>query len=144
MLFLQVCIGCGERTPLDQAAVAEIEKLGGKVMYDPEDPTKPIIAVSFRNCEKLTDDDLWILKGLTRLEYLDLSLTGVTDSALSQIKEFKQMEELNLYGTKITDAGLEHLKEMEQLKFVVLRWTRTTEEGRDKLMEALPDCGMSY
>ena len=47
---------------------------------------------------------------------------------------------LSLVGTQITDAGLEHLKGMNQLRHLYLDRTKITDVGGKKLQEALPNC----
>src|SRR5208282_6289001 len=62
----------------DQAkAIAEIEKLGGKVMRDTTSPGKPVVAVDFAPTEwpwkneKFTDSGLQHLKGFAQLQSLN-------------------------------------------------------------------------
>ena len=58
----------------DQAkAIAEIEKLGGKVTVDEKSPGKPVIEWIWRK-RKVTDAGLEHLKGLTQLQSLNLGI----------------------------------------------------------------------
>ena len=51
------------------------------------------------------------LKGLTKLEYLDLNGTKVTDAGLVHLEGLTKLEELHLVGTKVTDAGVKQLQQ---------------------------------
>ena len=65
---------------------------------------------------QVTDAGLEHLKGLTRLQSLDLSGTQVTDAGLEHLKGLTQLQWLSLEGTQVTDAGLEHLKGLTNSK----------------------------
>ncbi|MGA2258447.1 MAG: hypothetical protein ABSG53_27605 [Thermoguttaceae bacterium] len=93
----------------DQAkAIAEIEKIGGKVTVDEKSPGKPAIEVTFWGTQ-VTDAGLGHLNGLTKLQSLDLGETKVTDAGLIHLKAVPQLITLGLRGTQVTDAGLVHL-----------------------------------
>ena len=85
-------------------AIAEIETLGGTVIFDREIPAEPIIRVS-------------------------LSDTHATDASLNFLRELTQLFDLNLSGTRVTDAGLEHLVGLSQLQNLNLTLTGVTGEG---------------
>ena len=80
------------------------------------------------------------LKGLTKLEVLDLANTKITDAGLVHLKGLTKLEGLNLWGTQVTDAGLEHLKGFSNLEEVYLSGTQVTDARVQSLREALPDC----
>lgn len=142
-------------------AIAEIQKLGGKVDRDDKAEGKPVTVVNFGttqvgdealanlkgfaklqkltlNGTKITDAGLEQLKGLEGLKKLYLVDTKVTDTGLAHLKELKSLEILSLVGTQVTDAGLDNLKELANLKEVFLFGTKVTDEGAKKLKEALP------
>ena len=50
------------------------------------------------------------LKGLTKLFYLKLEFTKITDARLVHLKGLTKLTTLRLRGTKITDAGIVELK----------------------------------
>jgi hypothetical protein len=50
------------------------------------------------------------LKGLTRLEELNLSRTKVTDAGLAHLKGLTGLKELSLYGTGVTDRGAKEIQ----------------------------------
>ena len=100
----------------DQAkAIAEIEKLGGRVTVDAKSPDEPVIEVELPS-SKVTDAELQHFAGLAQLQVLDLN------------------------GTKITDAGVQHLIRLSKLQQLFIRDTTTTEDGTKKLQQALPNC----
>ena len=86
---------------------------------------------------QITDEGLVHLKGLSKLQLLDLDGTQVTDAGLVHLKGLTKLEHLYLEGCRdITDAGLMHLKgltNLEQLPVdgtkVHRRRNRGTDEG---------------
>lgn len=78
----------------------------------------------------VSDTGLASLKGLTRLERLDLSRnTTVSDAGLKHLAGLTRLEELNLGGTKISDAGLVHLSGLARLKSLELFHTTVSDAG---------------
>jgi len=114
-------------------AVAQIEKLGGKVEIDKKNPGDPAISVKLSFCQ-LSDASLKdlakCLKGLTQLRRLDLSFSRVTDAGLVHVKGLTQLRALSLYRSVVTDAGLVHLKGLTQLQDLDLGETEITDAGR--------------
>lgn len=90
------------------AAVAAIKKLGGRVEFDEKDPDKPLIGVNFFGTD-LTDAGLVHLKSLTSLKSLDLWSTKVNGTGLVYLIGLTSLESLNLQGTQVTDSVLENL-----------------------------------
>ncbi len=108
-LSLAPILDWGAEPNADQAkAIAEIEKLGGKVTVDEKSPGKPVIGV-------------------------DLEFTKVTDAGLARIKDLPQLQSLNLSGTKVTDVGLEHLKGLTRLQTLYLWGTHVTDAEMEHL-----------
>jgi beta-lactamase regulating signal transducer with metallopeptidase domain len=112
-------------------AIAEIEKLGGKVIVDEKSPDKPVPLIDLRET-KVTDAGLEHLKGFSQLQYLFLGHTDVTDAGLEHLKGLSQLQMLDLSGTKVTDAGLEHLKGLTQLQTLFLG-NHITDAGLENL-----------
>ena len=50
------------------------------------------------------------LRGMTRLQYLDLSGTKVSDAGLQHLRGLTNLLDLNLSGTKVSDAGVRDLE----------------------------------
>ncbi len=89
----------------------------------------------------MTDGGLKHLKGLTKLQSLDLSHTEVTDAGLEHLRGLTGLQSLNLmWCIKLTDLGLEHLKALRKLQTLVLSNTNVTDAGVKKLRQALPNC----
>jgi hypothetical protein len=148
-----------QKTAKIRAAVAEITKLGGEASYshNRKDDVFHLIVqttdaglVHLKGLAKLngldlshtpiTDTGLVHLKGLTKLNNLYLHLTQITDAGLVHLKGLTKLQSLDFSYTRITDAGLEHLKGLTNLGRLNLRDTQVTAEGVKKLQEALPNC----
>lgn len=124
-------------------------------------PNRPfhIVSVSLREKKHLTGGDLGSLRGLMKLESLDLSHSGVTsdglaalqnlprlkelilfgcpvsDEGLRHLKAFPGLERLDLWNAPITDGGLVHLKHLPNLRSLQLSYTRITDSGLRRLAE---------
>jgi hypothetical protein len=145
----------------EDKAVAEIQKVGGKVERDEKAEGKPVTNVNLSitqaadgdlapleklpklqrlslNNTKVTDAGLEHLKGLANLQKLYLVDTKVGDAGLEHLKGLTSLQVLSLAGTQVTDAGLEHLKGLTNLQALFVFGTKVTDEGVKKLKEALP------
>jgi len=85
-----------------------------------------------------SDKELEHWTGLTKLSFLDLSNTQVTDAGLAHLKGLTNLSFLSLSNTQVTDAGLAHLKGLTNLSFLSLERTRVTDAGLKELKRALP------
>ena len=90
-------------------AIAEIEKLGGTIILYKERPGTPAL-VMLEGCE-VTDAWLEHLKGLTKLQSLDLSYTPVTDAGLEHLKGLTKLRSLDLSDTQVAGAGVKRLQQ---------------------------------
>ena len=123
--------------PNDEQAkvIAEIKRLGGKVILDENKPDRPVISIDFEAApmgEKMTDALLASLEGLTQLRKLNLRHPGntdYTDSGLKHLESLTKLQSLSLGGRTITDAGVEHLKGLSQLRSLKLTGCRITDAG---------------
>ena len=92
VLVVAALAGCSKDRPQDaagspeDAAVKAVEKLGGKVERDDEQPGRPVVEVSLAGTQ-VTDADLKGLKDLKQLRHLDLSNTQVTDAGVQELEE---------------------------------------------------------
>ena len=122
-----------------EAAVAAIKKLGGRVTIDTKSPEKPVTTVYLYDTQ-VTDSELVHLKGLMSLQTLDLRGTQVTDTGLAHLKGLTSLQTLFLSGTRVTDAGLVHLKDLTSLQKLIVIGTQVTDAGVEELRAALPEC----
>ena len=82
----------------------------------------------------ITDDDMAILKDMTRLTRLTIDPAGgVTDAGLAHLKRMVSLTELRLPRTQVTDAGLAHLKGLAKLSILEIDGTRVTDAGLENL-----------
>ena len=117
-----------------KAAIAEIEKLGGRIERDEtvKEKDKPIVAITLSTTQA-GDDALDRLKAFDHLKKLSLNSTKITNAGLERLKSIPTLEKLYLVDAKIDDAGLDHLKELKHLRVLSLVGTGTTDAGLDKL-----------
>jgi len=57
---------------------------------------------------------------LSRLEFLSLANTGVTDEGLASLRDLTGLKALRLQGTKVRGSGLAHLEHMVELEELML------------------------
>jgi Leucine-rich repeat (LRR) protein len=98
-----------------QAAISEIERLGGTIRTNYGSPDLP--------------------RCFDTVAAVDLSGTQATDDRLHLLGRFKDLEQLSLSSTWITDSGLEHLKGLSKLTYLGLENTPITDFGLHKLTE---------
>ncbi len=65
---------------------------------------------------KITDAGLAHLKGLSTVEYLDLTDTDIGDAGLKSVAALCSLTTLKLRGTRVSDEGLVHLAPLEKLE----------------------------
>lgn len=86
----------------------------------------------------VTDAQAAQLKPLTALTRLHLEKTKITDKGLENLKGLVNLEYLNLYGTEVSDAGLVNLEGLKKLKNLYVWQTKVTDAGAAKLKKAIP------
>jgi hypothetical protein len=96
-------------------AIAEIEKICGKVTIDKNSPGNPVIEVALVQLRSI-DAGLANVKGMTQLRVLNLLCSGFTDAGLANLEGLTKLQSLILESTNITDSELEHLKGLTQLQ----------------------------
>ena len=99
-----------------QAAVAQIEQLGGKVFYDYQ------FDESGKRIEGAQPSGWSVLRPLLGKDFFDTVV------------------EVDLSGTKASDAAIEPLKGLTGLKKLDLRGTKVTKQGAEGLQADLSDC----
>ncbi len=153
LLIVVTLVGCGfawfglkvRESHRQEAAVAAIERLGGRVFYDAEPPGSGLVRALlgdefFRNVRQVDleiyavdDADLEHLHGLTRLTRLEIDGTQITDAGLVHLKALTRLEFLDLNNTSISDAGLKQLHELTRLEILELNNTPVTDAGMAQL-----------
>jgi hypothetical protein len=124
-----------EEAPVDNVAVANQLRLLGAVIRSDTDGS--IVEVSFAASK--TEEDVTIkLKGLVKLQVLDLTDKKVDDEGLKNLAGLKNIEILVLMRTKITDAGLAHLAGMNKMIGLDLSGTEVKGSGLEH-MQQMPD-----
>jgi internalin A len=74
-------------------------------------------------------EDLAPIAGLTRMSFLQLASTPITDAGLAPVAGFTALHDLFLGDTTITDAGLVHLRGLTNLAELDLHHTQITDAG---------------
>lgn len=136
-----------------------IDDAGGTVIRD---AAGRVTGVDLR-ASWITDTDLRKLLQYPSLNYLDLSLTRitdqgmlelknatgivdlslyyaeyVTDEGLAAIKDWKSLKHLNVHGTKISDTTLEHIAGISTLESINVGSANITDVGLERLV-SLPN-----
>jgi hypothetical protein len=149
------------QTEAGKKAIEKIRQLGGLALEIAQNDNR--VEVSYaQSGDKLTDEQLALLKDIAGLIHLDLRAlpltdaqtthlkpltaltslhlekTKITDKGLENLKDLVNLEYLNLYGTTVTDAGLVQLEGMKKLKNLYLWQTKVTDAGVAKLKKAVP------
>ena len=88
---------------LQDAAIAAIRKMGGRVTIHTKSPDRPVTRVTLRHTQ-VSDAGLVHLKGLTSLQRLGLGDTQVSDAGLVHLKGLTSLQRLNLARTQVSDA----------------------------------------
>lgn len=115
-----------------EVSIERIEKLGGSVGIDSEQPNQPVWKVDLS--EVAVDPEvIGLLQSFPMLEVLHFDRTPLTDALLKRIGEIRTLRELSLEDTKITDAGLVHLTGLSALEKLNLNGTKTTNAGLQTL-----------
>ena len=85
---------------------------------------------------KLNEASLSNLSFLPELRELDLSVTGIGDSALPSVAACSKLESLDLFRNQnITDAGLAAVKKLANLRSLNVADTRVTAHGLEQLKD---------
>jgi uncharacterized protein (TIGR02996 family) len=87
-----------------------------------------VVALSFLY-DRLTDDGLQHLAGLTQLRELKLMCRRVTSKGLKHLSGLTRLRKLSLTGRQLKDAGLKHLAWLTQLQELDLDGTAVTGTG---------------
>jgi hypothetical protein len=117
-------------SPEREAAIAAVEKLGGKVGIDGEAAGQPVWRVDL-SATAANDQVVKQLSAFPDLEVLDVSETRITDAALITVGRLSKLREILLDGTAVTDRGLGQLNGLTHLEFLSVLETRVTAQDMD-------------
>ena len=121
----------GAPAATDAAAIAAVEKLGGRVQEVAQNDNH--LEVSYHlSGASVTDASLVPLARLKKIVHLDLGQTGITDAGLAHVRGLTELTDLHLEGTKVTDRGLASLKGLVNLTYLNLYGTAVTDAGLDQ------------
>ncbi len=82
---------------------------------------------------KVSNRGLEHVASLTSLRALDLHRTHISDAALQLLSRLRRLESLSLHHTAITDAGVAHLGGLTELHSLNLSHTRVSDDGLARL-----------
>jgi len=129
----------------EQRIAKEIRVHGGKVEFQYRGPNwipqsmrdrtilfSRVTFLDLRNTQ-ITDAGLGHLKELTSLVFLELTNSQFNDAKLKHLKGLTNLTILLLDSTQVTDAGLKHLKGLTNLVFLDLVDTQVTDAGLEHL-----------
>jgi hypothetical protein len=161
LMALVLALGCGlgwavQRAHVQRDAVAAIERLGGRVMYEwqfrngiPNPAGTPwaprwlvdLVGVDYFgnaayviSCTRATGDAVLEHVGrLSYLERLDLDDSAVRDAGLAHLEGLSRLRWLVISGTDIGDAGVAHLRRLTGLQELYLQPSRVGDAGLEHL-----------
>jgi hypothetical protein len=90
-----------------------------------------LVALNFFQCNRITDQGLAHLAGLTNLAILTLQYcVKITDQGLAHLAGLTKLSDLKIqHGFKITDQGLAHLSSLSNLSSLELSAAEITDQG---------------
>jgi hypothetical protein len=126
--------GAGKLSPEQQAAVAAIEKLGGKITYAKDGSAA---GIDLRD-QKVRSEQLEPIARFPQLKTLVLWGPRITNAAMTHVAGLTELTDLELDNcSTVSDAGLAQLKGLVNLRSINLRRSSLTDEGLTSLA-ALP------
>lgn len=137
---------------MQREAVEEIEKMGGRVLYDwgseavetgidalPPKPSRgrallgsdyfDKVEVVDLNGTSVTDAELTHLASVPHLTHLFLQGTDVTDVGVQHVEGLTNLISLDLRNAQVTDAGLKRINGLTNLRHLDLGRTHVTDHG---------------
>ena len=164
LVMTAICLGPGGYITHEQqkarnqwAAVEAIEKLGGRIEFDPSLPSRSawqrllLGDDSFANATgldlsntRVSDAELAHVRHLSQLRWLAVSWTEVTDSGLAHLDGLAQLRNLNIGETDVTDAGLVHVHGLRQLGVLSVQQTQVTDSGVLNVQKSLPKLHINH
>jgi hypothetical protein len=131
-LLAVVASGWAAELNSEQAkAVAEIERLGGRITIDEKSADKAVIKVILSTplAPQAADSILKQLTGLTKLKSLALENVELSDEGLKWLRGLTNLRTVSLSSTNLSDAGLEHLAGLTNLEDLYLEHAKVSDAG---------------
>ena len=126
-------IGQSEAQLSREQAIANIEKMGGKIEYTGETHPGLISAIKL-DSDRFTDNDLANLKPLSDVMAIFISSSAVTDAGLHHLEGLNNLRTLSfLQCTQIDGSGFEVLRDLDMLSSLILTGTRVNDAGLSHL-----------
>jgi internalin A len=132
-------VGCkpGGKGDAQEQAIAAIEKAGGQIKREGDNPNDPVVTITLDRTKK-TDACLKQVKHFTKLKQLQISQTEVSETGLENLAALAHLERLMLYEVPITDADLRYVKPLTTLKQLTIGHTKITDAGLENLKVFCP------
>jgi hypothetical protein len=113
--------------------IAIVTQLGGTVTREISRTGDVIVKVDLHETQ-ITDAQLAHIATLTDLRELDLrKAPNITDAGIVHLRGMVKLEKLNLFRTQLSDAGISHLANMHVLDTLLIGGTRISERGVEQL-----------
>jgi internalin A len=113
--------------------IALVTQLGGTVTREITRDGDRIVKVDLHETQ-VTDAQLAVIATLTDLRELDLRKTPlITDAGVVHLRGLVKLEKLNLFRTQLSDVGIAYLADMHVLDTLLIGGTRITERGVEQL-----------
>jgi hypothetical protein len=100
----------------------------------PDEPFR-LTRIDLQGKSQVTDRDLACLRGLVRLERLQLYYTQASDETLKILAELPSLEWVSLFASRYTDDGIKHLGRLKKLTALSLEATQLTDVGLESLSD---------
>ena len=104
------------------------------VKTDATRPDNPIVGLRLSNCTLSSNAVLSLIEHMPELEWLDIR-RGLVDDGLAEGLAGSKLRYLSLQGTRITDNGLQYLVGISTLRELVLRETDVSDDGLTHLVQ---------
>lgn len=121
-----------KKDPAVEQAKSKVRAAGGSVLELAQNDDRLEVAFHLSD-QKVTDNTLKTLVGLSKVASLNLRGTDVTSAGLAQLKNLKDLTHLHLEKTKVDDAGMKHLQALPKLEYLNLYGTAVTDAGVSQL-----------
>lgn len=93
---------------------------------------------------QITDATLKNIKGLHRLQMLNLAGTSISDAGLQELKGLKNLYFLDLSDTNVSDQGLLALKGLPRLRTLIVDSPKVTPQGSAVLLQTNPNLDIQH